>query len=133
RQAMVDYVVGAVQTHRDVRRRDRAAVIVFGRDANIEVAPLEASELPIYGRLETVADLRTDATNLAAAIKLAQGIFPEDSARRLVVVTDGNENEGNAQAVARLLAEDGVGVDVVPVRLGDQGEVAVETIVLPND
>src|SRR5690606_38189403 len=72
RQAMVDYVGGGVQTHRDVRRRDRAAVIVFGRDANIEVAPLEASELPIYGRLETVADLRTDATNLAAAIKLAQ-------------------------------------------------------------
>ena len=132
REAMVEYVKEAVSEQRDDTRKDRAALIVFGRDANIEVPPLQA-DLPILGQLESIFDLRTDATNLASAMKLAQATFPEDSSRRIVVVTDGNENVGDAQAMARLLAEDGVGIDVIPISLGDRPEVFVERVTLPAD
>ena len=132
REAMVDYVVEEVSLHRDDGRGDRAAVIVFGREAHIEVPPLD-DDLPLVGRLESTFDLRADATNLAAAMKLAQATFPEDSARRIVLVTDGNENIGDAQKMAQLLAEEGVGIDVVPIRLATQTEVSVERIALPSD
>lgn len=132
RQAMVDYVKQAASAQRDDARRDRAALIVFGRDANIEVPPLDA-DLPIVGQLETLFDLRTDATNLAAAMKLAQATFPEDSSRRVVIISDGNENLGDAQATARLLAQDGIGVDVVPVELGQRPEIFLERLALPPD
>lgn len=132
REAMVEYVKEAVSEQRDDARNDQAALIVFGRDANIEVPPLQA-DLPILGQLESIFDLRTDATNLASAMKLAQATFPEDSSRRIVVVTDGNENIGDAQAMARLLAQDGVGIDVVPITLGDRPEVFVERVTLPAD
>ena len=39
RQQMIDYVNRAIQEHR--RRDDRAGVIVFGRDAAMEIAPLD--------------------------------------------------------------------------------------------
>ena len=132
REAMVDVVKQSVSEHRDDSRRDRAALIVFGRDANIEVPPLDA-DLPIPGRLETLFDLKTDATNLAAAMKLAQATFPEDSSRRVVIITDGNENLGDAQAMARLLAQDGIGIDVVPVELGQRPEIFLERVTLPPD
>ncbi len=132
RDAMVEYVKESVSEHRDDAKRDRAALIVFGRDANIEVPPLQA-DLPILGQLESIFDLRTDATNLASAMKLAQATFPEDSSRRIVIVTDGNENVGDAHAMARLLAQDGVGIDVVPIELGDRPEVFVEKVTLPSD
>jgi uncharacterized membrane protein/Mg-chelatase subunit ChlD len=132
RDAMVEYVKSSVSEYREDDRGDRAALIIFGRNANIEVPPIEA-DLPILGQLESLFDLRTDATNLAAAMKLAQATFPEDSSRRVVIVTDGNENMGDADAIARLLADDGVGIDVVPIDLGDRPEVFVERVTIPAD
>ena len=132
REAMVDRVKLDVAAHRDDAQRDLAALIVFGRNANIEVPPLDA-DLPIFGQLETLFDLRTDATNLAGALKLAQATFLEDSSRRIVIVTDGNENLGDAAAIARQLSEDGIGIDVLPVQLGNRPEVFVERIAVPSE
>jgi hypothetical protein len=93
RQLMLDYVSKEVATHRNVKREDRAGVIVFGRDALIEIQAIP-DDLPSVGQIESYRQLRTDATNLAAAIKLAQASFLDDSAKRIVIITDGNENVG---------------------------------------
>ncbi|MEM8678106.1 MAG: vWA domain-containing protein, partial [Planctomycetota bacterium] len=132
RDAMVDYVVEDVQAYRDDARRDRASVIVFGRQANIEVPPLDA-DLPLVNRLETLDTLRSDATNLEGAIKLAQATFPEDSTGRVVILSDGNENLGNAAEIAMQLAEDGIGIDVIPIWLQRSNDVSVERVSLPAD
>lgn len=131
REAMLEYVRQAVARHRNAEREDCAGVIVFGREAVIEVPPFD-DDLP---RLELASTqrLRTDATNLAAALKMAGATFPEDSAKRVVVISDGNENLGDARAIARLLADQGVGIDVLPVRLAGRGEVQVEEVVLPAE
>lgn len=124
-EAMVEYVVKDVELHRNRPKEDRASVITFGRGASIEVPPLD-DQLPIFRRLESVANLRRDATNLEAAMRLAQATLPEDTAHRLVIVSDGNENLGNAQALAEQLVADGVGIDVIPVWLSRERDVAVE-------
>ncbi len=131
RELMRDYVVQQVQSHRDARREDRAGVIVFGREAAIEVPPFD-DDVPDTGSFETLLE-RRDATNLESALKLAQAAFPEDTAKRIVIVTDGNENIGNAASVAPTLASNGIGIDVVPVRLSTRAEVAVEKITIPAD
>ncbi|MCA9265392.1 MAG: VWA domain-containing protein, partial [Planctomycetales bacterium] len=132
REAMVDYVVEEVRRHRDDSYRDRASVIVFGRQANIEVAPID-DNLPIVDRLEGTTNMRIDATNMAAALRMAMATFPEDSARRIVIVSDGNENLGDAASLANELARDGVGIDVVPVRLEGGADVAVERVAVPSE
>ena len=80
-------------------------------------------------RIETPFDAQ--ATNIAAALKLAQATFPEDAARRIVLVTDGNQNQGNAVEQAQAVAAAGIGVDIVPVRYHCRAEVAVERVILP--
>jgi uncharacterized membrane protein len=132
RQAMVEYAIRSVQKHRNQFREDRAGVIVFGRDAVVEVPPLDGL-LPITGSLEAAFDMRKDSTNLEAALKLAQASFAEDTAKRIVIVTDGNENRGDAQSVARMLAESGIAFDTVPVQLTARAEVSVEKVVLPEE
>jgi uncharacterized membrane protein len=132
RSLMLDYVVREVARHRNAEREDRAGVIIFGRDALVEIPPF-ADDLPSVGQIEGFRDLRTDGTNLAAALKLAQASFPEDSAKRIVVISDGNENLGNARAAAHILADQGIGIDVLPIQWGERGEVAVDKVVVPSN
>jgi hypothetical protein len=91
REAMFRYVARDVDAHRNGARGDRAGVIVFGREASVEVAPVE-DDLSWLRGSETPASRLGEATNLAAALKLALSVFPHDGARRVVIVTDGNEN-----------------------------------------
>ena len=132
REYMLDYVYHSVATHRRKNKKDMAGVIIFGGNAKIEAAPFEG-ELPLIGRIESGHDLKTDATSFEAALKLAKASFPEDTARRIVVVSDGNENQGDGLSVAQSLAADRIGIDVVPVILSATSEVAVEKVVLPSD
>lgn len=132
RQEVLQYVIEDVSEHRRADREDRAGVIVFGRNANIEIPPFD-DDIAILGGLDSYINLNTDATNLEAALKLAQASFTEDSAKRIVVVTDGNENVGDARTIAAMLADDGIGIDVAPIKLTARAEVAVEKVTLPPD
>ena len=131
RSAMVGYVQREVQRHRRDSRGDRAGVITFGRLAHIEIPPVD-DDLPLAAsELESISHLRRDATNLASAIRLATASFSEDTAGRIVIVSDGNENLGNARAVAERAATDGIGIDIVPVSLHVKNEVSIERVLLP--
>lgn len=132
RQAMLNFVVREVAEHRNAERGDRAGVVVFGREALIEVPPFDF-DIPMINTVSNREFFDPDATNLAGALKLAQASFPEDSAKRVVIVTDGNENIGNARSVAPALRDAGIGIDVVPVTLNNAGEVVVEKVALPPD
>ena len=128
RQAMIDYVNADIRQHR--RGTDRAGVVVFGRDAAIEIPPFD-DNVQLAQTIESVID--PEYTNLAAAMKLAQALFPEDAAKRIVLVSDGNQNLGNAVEQAQALAGAGVGIDVLPIRYQARAEVAVERVALPPD
>lgn len=130
RRAMVEYVNRDIKKHRRAERQDRAGVIVFGREAAIEHPPYD-DNIAVAATIES--RIETDHTNLAGALKLAQATLPEDSAGRIVVVCDGNENLGDAREQARRLAEAGVGIDVVPIYYQPRGEVAVEKLTIPPD
>jgi uncharacterized membrane protein/Mg-chelatase subunit ChlD len=132
RETMLRFVASDVDRHRKAERKDRAGVVVFGRDPAVEIPPFDAG-VPNLGKLESLFDVRTDATNLAAALKMAQAMFTEDTAKRVVLVTDGNENLGDVKQVAAQLAQSGIGIDVVPVQLNKGAEVAVERVALPTD
>lgn len=131
RQLMLDYVIREVRAHRNAARGDEAGILVFAREAAIEIPPFD-DEIPPLRGLESYLG-RTDATDLEGALKLAQAVMPEDTARRIVIVTDGNENVGNAMRLAGRLADAGIGIDVVPVPLDASSEVLVEKVDLPQN
>ena len=99
REAMVKYVNAEIRKHR--KDRDRAGAIVFGRDAAIEIPPYD-DNVQMASKVESIFD--PEYTNIAAAMKLAQASFPEDAAKRIVIISDGNQNLGNAVEQAQALA-----------------------------
>jgi uncharacterized membrane protein len=131
RTEMLEYVIANVKKHRERAREDRAGIIVFGRDASIEIPPFD-DDIPQLRRVESMRG-RADATNLESALNLAQASMPEDTSRRIVIVTDGNENLGQAKKLAARIAGSGIGIDVVPVMLSSENEVLVEKIDIPNN
>lgn len=132
RRAMVEWVNRSIRRHR--HDDDRAGVIVFGRRALVEIPPFDDA-VQLNDRLEAAADPQFDPrqTNLADALRLAQATFPEGTARRVVVVSDGNQTQGDAVEQARLAVEAGIGIDAVPVTYSWRGEVLVESVSLPGD
>ncbi|MCH2116581.1 MAG: VWA domain-containing protein [Pirellulales bacterium] len=130
RTAMIRYVNASIRKHRREDKEDRAGVIVFGRDAEVEIPPVDF-DVQLAPRVESLLD--PNYTNLAGAMQQAMAMFPHDTAKRIVIVTDGNENLGNALEQARTMADSGVSIDAMPVPLEQQNEVSVEKITIPTD
>ena len=97
-------------------------MIVFGKGPRVEVPPAP-SELNLMG-VESTVD--AENTDLAAAMKLALATFPEDTARRIVILSDGNENRGNLLEQTLVAKSLGVQVDVLPIDYFYDREVLVE-------
>ncbi len=130
RSAMVSYVNASIRDQRKSEKSDRAGVIVFARNAEVEVPPVDF-DIQLGHRVESLLD--REFTNLANAMQRAMAMFPHDSAKRIVLVTDGNQNVGDAMAEARSVADAGVSIDVMPVPLDRRSDIAVEKIALPPD
>ena len=105
RGEMIRYVNHSIRTQRNEASEDRAGVIVFGKNAEVEVPPVDF-DVQLGSRVESL--LERDYTNLADAMQRAMALFPHDAAKRMVIVTDGNENMGDALEQARALTAAGV-------------------------
>jgi von Willebrand factor type A domain/Putative glutamine amidotransferase len=106
--------------------RDRAGVLSFARDAQVEV---NVSEDPRFGGFESVPN--PNYTNVASALQLAGSILPNDTRRHVVVVSDGRANLGDAVAEARILRSEGVRVDTVALDVPVGTEAYVDRVDAP--
>ncbi len=104
RQAMSNYVSQSIAQHRHATLQDRAGVVVFAREPAVEYPPVDEN-VRLTSNTETALD--ESYTNLAGAMRLAMATVPNDSAGRVVIVTDGNENIGNAREEARTVSQSG--------------------------
>lgn len=123
RQQALEYVNEAA---RNMRGQDKIGVVSVGADARLAFAPSE--------RGKVVADVTvTDAsqTNLARGITTALSYFPDDVARRIVLITDGNENAGSAIEAARSAAAEDIPIDVVPIGGQPEREALLERMLTP--
>ena len=68
-------------------------MIVFGQNAEVEIPPVDFN-IQLGRKVESLLD--RDYTNLSGAMQRAMAMFPHDSAKRIVLVTDGNQNVGDA-------------------------------------
>lgn len=89
---------------------DLAGVIVFGRNPLVEAS---LSKTPLFYEVHSVP--LTGQTNIPAAIQLAQAIFPAESAKRIVLLSDGKNTQGDiVEAIEFSKALD---IEVVPVEM----------------
>jgi uncharacterized membrane protein len=117
----------AQEAMQDMGPNDEAAVIIFGSDALVErpmspvrdVGPFESKVLPLN-------------TDLAEAIRLGMALFPPGSARRMVILSDGLANSGDAEQAARLASASGVQILAVPFSAMTGDEILVTDVSVPT-
>lgn len=109
-----------------VRDRDQAGVVAFDGRAAVEQLPQKALAI------ENISEpIDPDQTDLAAAMRMGLALFTDETVRRLVVLSDGNENVGTALEEAEQYGAAGVPVDVVPIRYRHGDEVVFERLSAP--
>src|ERR1039457_3833223 len=112
---------------KEKKKADKAGVIVFGAEASIESSPNAAVDVT---KIQAVVG--TERSDLAAAIRLATAAFPETGQKRLVLMSDGNENIGDALGAVLAARPLGVTVDVVPMGVARANDVSVQKLQVPS-
>jgi uncharacterized membrane protein len=107
--------------------RDKAGVLVFAADAALETT---ASSMLDLQRINAV--ISAERTDIAAAIRLGTAAFPEEGQKRLVLVSDGNENVGDAMGSLLAARPLGVTLDVLPRGVERAGDASVEKVTVPS-
>jgi uncharacterized membrane protein/Mg-chelatase subunit ChlD len=110
REAGLSFVQRAM---RQMKKGDQAGLIVFGEDASVELALQPDAAI---AKIDSTVSGR--ATDIAHAVEVALAQFPGAGKKRLILLTDGDETQGNAQEVA--LVAQSLGVELWSVPLGSR-------------
>ncbi len=122
-EAGVAYIQQALAAMPD---SDKAGVVVFGADALVERPAINST---IFGFPASVPV--TQYTDIAGAIRLGLTLFPDDAARRMIILSDGQANIGDARQAAQLAAASGVEVSVLPLPQQSGPEVRLDSLSAP--
>ncbi|MBN2325879.1 MAG: VWA domain-containing protein [Candidatus Omnitrophica bacterium] len=106
---------------------DSAGILFFGKEAVLEENPGENVTLQEYQAI-----LNAEGTDIEAAINLGMAAFPEGAQKRIVLITDGNQTQGDAIAAAQRAAANGIDLRIMPLQYASSQEVLVEDISIPN-
>ena len=109
------------------KKGDRLSVISIGSNAVIGSMPNELTVLE-----PASSEPKGNATNLARGVQLALAILPRDTASRLLLVSDGNETDGQVLAAADIAITSGIPIDVLPISFEHTNEVIVEQVLVSS-
>jgi Ca-activated chloride channel homolog len=117
--------------------RDYVGVIAFAREPSVELAPTRKRALGDWRITEISSNPPRDYTDIAAALRLAAALVPDDAAGRFVLISDGNENLESSTEEAELLRASGIevythAIGTTTERGRARGEVAVRDLDVPE-
>jgi Ca-activated chloride channel homolog len=118
---------------RDLVRKNSGAdlrLITFDEHPSLLAVPAQADKVSIPQGVNPKEGM---ATNIEDALQLALSTFPSEGARRILLISDGNENRGHALTEALRARERGVPVFTVPAGGNAPLPVNLESIASPQD
>ncbi len=124
---MEAWIRGAL-TGEQVGRGDQAGIVALGRTALVEQSPSSANGG--FDHFQSIVD--PDYTNVAEGLDLAAALLPASMRRRVVLLSDGQQNIGDARSEAKILRAEGIQVEVVPMASTAGPEVLVTSLTTPG-
>jgi uncharacterized membrane protein len=105
-----------------------------------QLAVVDIAEVASISKLPSVdtsirrrnTTLSGQQSRLASGLEMAMAIAPPDTATRIVLVSEGNETEGDLKEAARTAAANKVPVDVLPLRYRYEKEVLFQRVAAPT-
>jgi len=111
---------------------DAFSVLLFAGQASIRL-PMQPKAEQGHLTPDILSDtaFNRDATNLASAIQLAMNIFPEERQKRMVLLSDGVQNVGEASEILDLVRASEIELFTIPLNSERGNEVWVRDLQLP--
>ncbi|NLK97160.1 MAG: VWA domain-containing protein [Epulopiscium sp.] len=107
--------------------KDEVGIVSFGGNAVVEISPkLE----PDFSGFDTIVNAHS--TDISQGIKLSASLIPEESKKRIVLISDGQENMGDALSQAKTMAGQNIKVDVVQTKNSISDEVQLTDLTIPQ-
>src|SRR5699024_10586532 len=72
-------------------------------------------------------------TDISAALRMAYGLFPDDHVKRVVLITDGNETQGDFLAEVSRAADFGIRLDAYSLDIETPPEVMIQAVDIPEN
>src|SRR5579875_2994547 len=113
---------------RSKRPGDQVGIVAVGRNALVEQSVQPQID---FSRFESTPD--TNYTDLAAGLRLAAAILPADAQRHIILLTDGQQNLGDALQEAQLLQQEGIRLDIVPLPSVNSAEARIDMLDAPSE
>lgn len=107
---------------------DKVGVASFGASPQIEVPLTNSGE----GFSSFQTELNPSYTDIGSSLQLGGSLFSGGASGRVVLMTDGNENMGDAVRQAEYLKRQGHVVDVLPYSTTFQQDVAIDSFNVPD-
>jgi Ca-activated chloride channel homolog len=118
---------------RDLVRKNSGAdlrLITFAEHPHLHAVSAQADQVIIPQGVDPKEGM---ATNLEEALQLALSTFPSEGQRRVLLISDGNENRGHVLTEALRARKSGVAVFTVPAGGTAPLPVTVESVTSPQD
>lgn len=112
---------------RKLPKDNRAAVVAFGADARVEQF---MSDVNLFSDVETMPVVT--ATNIEKAVRTGLALFDDDEAKRMVLITDGCQNEGQIEKMSTALMAQNVEVNVLQKDTGIGSEAYISDLTVPE-
>jgi Ca-activated chloride channel family protein len=116
--------------------RDYIGVIAFGREPSVELAPTRKETLGEFRLSSISSNPPVDFTDVAAALRLAAALVPDDATGRFLLISDGGENLENSAEEVEILSAQGILLDARASESasgrGQNPEVAVTELNVPE-
>jgi uncharacterized membrane protein len=112
------------------RAHDAAGVLGFARTGAVWQPPAETSQAA--PQWPAMPETERAGTDIGGALDLASAIVPAGRARRLILLSDGNDTGGSGVTTAARLADHGVQVSTVALQNPTTPEVLVRDLDLPG-
>lgn len=109
------------------RQKDYVGLVVFGSDASVELAPDTAAKIDFIHSTPS-----TSYTDIAQGLGLAVASFPSDASKRIVLISDGNENLGKALDQAAMADTEGITIDTIPITSDVKKEALLDKMITPG-
>ncbi|MCR4436779.1 MAG: VWA domain-containing protein [Clostridiales bacterium] len=106
---------------------DKIGIVSFGQNAAVDMSP---TAKPVFSAVQS--KINGNFTNMEQGLKLASSLIPSGEKKRIVLVSDGIENAGDAVRQARILRQQGITLDVYPVKTASGSEVQLKEVAVPE-
>lgn len=112
---------------KEMPSNESAGVVTFGADTKLEQF---VTDKKVFDKLSAMPN--QTATNIEEGVSTAMALFGADQAKRIVLITDGYENEGSAENMASSIRSQKVELKVVQIENTNEDEVYVSNLELPE-